>query len=58
MFHNFVRIRDENTLTFEDTLFHEGFINTNILLDNTTGKTSTSIRDHFADYFMDVGQVS
>lgn len=29
----------------------------NEILDNTAGKTPTSIRDHFADYFMDVGQV-
>lgn len=27
--HNFIRLRDENTLTFEDTLSYEGFINTN-----------------------------
>lgn len=55
--HNFVRIRDENTLTFEDTLSYQGFTNMNGILDNIAGKTPTSIRDHFADYFMDVGQV-
>jgi len=55
--HNFVRIRDGNTLDFEDTLSYEGLIDEHGSPDNTSGKTATSIREQFADYFMGAGEV-
>lgn len=56
--HNFVRIRDGNTLEFEDTLSYEGLLDEDRSPDNTSGKASTNIRDDFADYFMSAGEVS
>lgn len=55
--HNFVRIRDGNTLEFEDTLFYEGLLDEDRSPDNTSGKAATNIRDDFADYFMGAGEV-
>ncbi|KAL4119830.1 hypothetical protein QTP88_012595 [Uroleucon formosanum] len=55
--HNFVRIRDGNTLDFEDTLSYEGLIDEHGSPDNTSGKAATSIREQFADYFMGAGEV-
>jgi len=55
--HNFVRIRDGNTLEFEDTLFYEGLLDEDRSPDNTSGKAATNTRDDFADYFMGAGEV-
>lgn len=57
LLHNFVRVRDSNSLRFEDMLSYEGFQDENEKTDNYSGKTPTSIRDKFADYFMGEGQV-
>ncbi|XP_060855047.1 uncharacterized protein LOC132932697 [Metopolophium dirhodum] len=55
--HNFVRIRDGNTLEFEDTLSYEGLLDEDISPDNTSGKAATNLRDDFTDYFMGAGEV-
>lgn len=53
--HNFVCVRDSNSLRFEDMLSYERFQDerTNIYSE----KTLTSIRDKFADYFIGEGSV-
>lgn len=55
--HNFVRVRDSNLLRFEDTLSYEGFQDEDERTDHYSGKTPTTIRDKFADYFMGEGSV-
>lgn len=55
--HNFVRIRDRNTLDFEDTLSYDGLIDEHGSPHNTSGKAATSIREQFVDYFLGAGEV-
>jgi len=55
LLHNFVRVRDSNSLRFEDTLSYEGFQDEDERTDNYPGKTPTKIRDKFVDYFMGEG---
>jgi len=52
---NYVRVRDSNSLSFEDTLSYGGFQEEDERTDNYPVKTPTTIRDKFADYFMGEG---